>query len=175
VIAEQFAMVLAIRSLATATNVLQWFPHLIQLATGLSAFALVANMVEASIYLPGILFLTPVYGVVVPVILWLMVNLLQFAPMVVMTHRRALTGETWRWIDGSVLRPILVTCIIVTISRYFAPNTEGWLITIPWLAAWYLVAMCAVLLASSRTRSLFAAAGRVAWALAKSKGRGGLG
>jgi O-antigen/teichoic acid export membrane protein len=91
--AEQFALVLAIRALATAINVLQWLPHAMQLASGLSAFVLVVNIVDAAIYLPGILLLTPAYGVIVPALLWLIVNVLQFAPMIAVTHRRALRGE----------------------------------------------------------------------------------
>ena len=156
-VVQDFAPVLAVRALATAFNTLQWFPHAMQLATGLSSFSLVVNIFSASIYLPGILFLTPVYGVIVPPALWLLVTVLQVIPMIVVTHRRALMGEAWTWVEGSLLRPTLVAFGIVVVSRYFAPTTVSWLVTVPWLGATYLVAIAAVLSASRRTRPLLTA------------------
>ena len=96
----EFAPVLAVRTLAIAINSLQWFPHTMQLATGLSSFVLVLNIFSASIYLSGILLLTPVYGVIVPPALWLFVNVLQVVPMIVMTHRRALMEKLGRGSKG---------------------------------------------------------------------------
>jgi O-antigen/teichoic acid export membrane protein len=156
VIGNQFVWLLEIRTLATAANILQWLPHVIQLATGLSAFVLFVNTVSASIYLPGIVFLTPIYGVLVPAVLWLAVQVIWFVPMIMVTHHRALKGEAWLWIEGSVLRPCLLAIVVVAISRYFAPSTVSWFVTVPWLVATGFVAMIAVLLASKRTRSLFA-------------------
>lgn len=156
-VVQEFAPVLAVRTLATALNTLQWFPHIMQLATGLSSFVLVLSIISASIYISGIWLLTPVYGVIVPAALLLFVNVLQVIPMIVMTHRRALVGEAWTWVEGSLLRPALVTLAIVVVSRYFAPTTISWLVTVPWIAVTYLVAMIAVLLASKRTRPLLTA------------------
>ena len=145
-VATEFAPVLAVRTLATAINATQWFPHILQLATGLSTFLLVVSIFTASIYLSGIILLTPIYGVIAPAALWLLVNIFQMAPMIIMTHRRALLGETWTWIEGSLLRPTLITLVIVLISRYFAPTDISWFVTIPWLAMTYLVAVTAVLI-----------------------------
>jgi O-antigen/teichoic acid export membrane protein len=153
-IAKSFAAVLAIRALANAANGLQHFPHLIQLATGLSSTALILNVFNVGIYLPGIMFLTPLYGVIVPAVLLLFVNLFQTVPMILVTHRRAMQGEAWNWILGSVLRPVLITLVVVSASSYLAPKMISWLVTVPWLAATYVLAMAAILLLSKTTRLL---------------------
>lgn len=160
VTSEEFYRLLEIRTLATATNIMTWLPHVIQLATGLSAFALFMNVVSAGVYLPGIVILTPMYGVLVPAILWLIVQVASFLPMITVTHRRALSGEAWLWTKGSVLKPAMVALIIVATSRYLAPSVVSWFVTVPWIAATGFVAMVAVLCTSKRTRPLVVAVAR---------------
>src|SRR5262249_37068287 len=114
--AEKFSALLTIRTLGTAINISIWLPHVIQLATGLSSFVLILNVIGASIYLPGVVLLTPIYGVIVPAVLWLMVGIVWFIPMIIVTHRRALRGETWIWVEGSILRPVFVALVVIAVS-----------------------------------------------------------
>ncbi len=148
-----FAPVLAIRALANGMTGLLQFPHTLQLATGLSTVAPVLNFVALIIYLPGIVFLTPVYGIVAPAVLWLCISIASVIPMVMITHRRALQGEAWIWFKESVMRPVLISAVIIFASSWLAPRTVSWLITVPWIAVTYLFAITAILLSSERTRS----------------------
>lgn len=150
--AIRFAPVLAIRALGNTIGAMQYFPHTLQLATGLSSVALYLNIVNVSIYLPGIVLLTPAYGVTVPAILWLFIMMLQAPPMVYFTHRRVLKGEAWSWATASLWHPALICLPIVTVSAFLVPRTISWLVTLPWMAATYLLGMISILLWSAQTR-----------------------
>src|SRR5262249_1620904 len=122
-----------------------------------SSFVFFLNIVAASIYLSGILLLTPVYGVIVPPALWLFINVLQIAPMVAMTHRRTLRGEAQIWFKEDFLPPTLLALGMATVSRYIAPTTISWFVTVPWLAGSYIITVAAILLLSNRSRPLLSA------------------
>lgn len=151
-LASTFAGVLALRALGNMVNALQYLPHCLQLAQGKASVALVINMIGISIYLPAILLLTPHYGIMVPVSLWLVVNLSSFAPMIVITHRLALKRQGFNWVKDSVLMPLLAAVVVVAISRAIAPHDLSWAVVVPWLATTGVLATAAVIVASRRTR-----------------------
>ena len=152
-IAASFAPLLAIRSLGNVTIALQYLPHTLQLAVGISTTALYVNIVNLCIYLPGILYFTPIYGYLVPAILWLVVVAIQTPTMIFVTHRVALKGLAWMWVVESILKPALLSAVIVGASVYFAPKMVSWFFSFPWMLATYIIAMVSVLLASKRTRA----------------------
>ncbi len=152
-IAAAFAPLLAIRSLGNVTIALQYLPHTLQLAAGFSTPSLYVNALTLVIYLPGILYFTPIYGYLVPAILWLVVVGIQTPTMIFVTHLVALKGEAWTWVVESILRPALLSGVIVGASVYLAPKAASWFITLPWLSTTYIIAMISVLLTSKRTRT----------------------
>ncbi len=153
-IAASFAAVLAVRALGNVIYGLQYLPHCLQLAAGKSTPALYLNILNISIYLPGILYFTPIYGFLVPAILWFLIITLQMPPMIFVTHRVVLKGEAWIWIKDSGLKPALISLAVVSTSAYFAPATVSWFITLPWLLTTYFVASASVMLLSNRTRPI---------------------
>lgn len=151
--ASLFAPVLALRAVGNLSNCLLQMPHGLQLATGLSSLFLKLNLLSISIYLPSILFLTPRFGVIVAPTLWLFINLLNAIPMIVGTHRRILRHDAWKWVFGSVTRPVMIALAVVAASRMLAPTNVSWWITFPWLAATVALATATILVSSSRTRN----------------------
>jgi O-antigen/teichoic acid export membrane protein len=150
--ATGFAPVLALRALGNLANCLLQMPHGLQLATGLSSLFLKLNLASIVIYLPSILVLTPRFGVIVAPAAWLCINLLNAVPMVVGAHRRILQHDAWRWFAGAVVRPALITIVVVVASRLFAPAAVSWWITGPWLVATAMLAAAAILISSWRLR-----------------------
>jgi O-antigen/teichoic acid export membrane protein len=151
-IASAFASLLAIRTLGNLTIALQYLPHTLQLASGVSTTALYVNILNLGIYLPGILYFTPIYGFLVPAILWLIVVAVQTPTMIFVTHLITLKGEAWIWVWESIAKPVLISGVIVGVSAHLAPRTVSWFTDLPWMGATYAVAMSFVLLASNRTR-----------------------
>ena len=153
-IVASFALVLSLRTIANMFNCLQHMPHTLQLVIGLSSLALKLNLVSICIYLPAIIFLTPLFGAVVPAALWLAVNMINAIPMVMGTHSRILKNDIWNWVYGSVARPLAITTVIVFASWLFYPGRVSWLVTFPWLAVTAIVSCAAIIFCSSRTRDL---------------------
>jgi O-antigen/teichoic acid export membrane protein len=152
-IAASFAPLLAIRSLGNVTIALQYLPHTLQLAAGISATALYVNVVNLIIYIPGILYFTPIYGYLVPAIFWLAIVAIQTPTMIFVTHRVTLKGEAWTWVRDSILKPAFLSGVIVGVSAYFAPKAVSWFTSFPWMLATYVIAMVSVLLASKQTQA----------------------
>ncbi len=153
-IAVAFAPVLALRTLGNVIIALQYLPHALQLAAGISTTALYVNILNLAIYLPGILYFTPTYGYLVPAILWVIIVAIQTPVMIFVTHRITLKGEAWTWVGESILKPTLIAGAIVGVCAYTAPKTVSWFVSVPWLATSGAIAMGCVLFASSRTRPL---------------------
>jgi O-antigen/teichoic acid export membrane protein len=128
-------------------------PHSLQLALGYSSFGLIVNVVSTIIYIPGIVYLTPRFGIVTPAALWVLINALNILPMAMFTHHHVLRGEAWTWFVGSVARPVFVTSAIVAASWWLAPQKISWLITAPWLVGTALLSSLAIIFSSWQTRS----------------------
>src|SRR5262249_12614421 len=117
-IAAAFAPVLAIRALGNAVSGLQYLPHTLQLAAGVSVAALLLNILNVSIYFPGMIYFTPVYGVIVPAVLWLGVMILQMPLMIYITHRLVVINEGCSWSMESLFKPALISFVLVAASSY---------------------------------------------------------
>jgi O-antigen/teichoic acid export membrane protein len=153
---DAFTPVLVLRALGNLAGCLLHMPHGLQLAMGISSLFLKVIVVSVSIYLPSILFLTPRFGVNAAAASWLAVNLLNAVPMVVGTHSRILQDDVWKWLFGSVARPLMIALTIVGGSRLLAPATVSWWITLPWLLATAALAAAAILFSSWRIRDAIA-------------------
>jgi O-antigen/teichoic acid export membrane protein len=161
-IASTFAALLAIRTLGNLTISLQYLPHTLQLAAGVSTTALYVNIFNLGIYLPGILYFTPIYGFLVPAVLWLVIVAVQTPTMIFVTHRIALKGQAWEWVRESILQPVLLSGTIVAVSAYLKPQTVSWFSSLPWTATTYVAAVISTLLASGLTRpTMLAVSNRV--------------
>jgi O-antigen/teichoic acid export membrane protein len=154
VIAASFAPLLTIRSLGNVIIALQYLPHTIQLAAGISTTALFVNIFNLGIYLPGIMYFTPIYGFLVPAILWLIIVSIQTPVMIFVTHRVVLRGEGWVWVKECILQPALISLAVLGATAYFSPDAVSWFTTLPWLLVSCVIAMMSVILVSSRTRSI---------------------
>jgi O-antigen/teichoic acid export membrane protein len=153
-IVASFALVLSVRTLANMFNCLQHMPHTLQLTIGLSSLALKLNLINICVYLPGIILLTPRFGAIVPAMLWLAVNVANAFPMVVGTHRRVLRGDMWNWVYGSIVRPLVISTVIIFGSWLLYPRVVSWLVTLPWLAVTSMTCCVIILLCSPMTREL---------------------
>jgi O-antigen/teichoic acid export membrane protein len=112
-IAAAFAWVLALRALGNGIIGLQYMPHALQLAAGVATTALYVNIVALCFYLPGIVVLSPIYGYLVPGILWLFVVSIQTPVMIYVTHRITLRGEAWAWTMESIIRPLAAALVVI--------------------------------------------------------------
>ena len=160
-IAVAFAPVLALRALGNAIISLIYLPHTLQLAAGVSSTAFYVNILNVCIYLPGILFFTPIYGYIAPAVLWVVIVSIQTPIMIIVTHRIALKGQAWSWVKESILAPALISAAILGTSTLFAPNAFTWFSSVFWAVTPAALAMAAVLLLSDRIRPIVL--DRVAW------------
>lgn len=140
-IAATMAPLTMILVCAYTLNALMWLPHTLQTAHGVASIGLRINIVQCAVYLPLVLILTPRYGIYVPAVLWLLINIVAFGFCIALTHRVALEGETWNWLKGSILLPGIGAAIVVALGTFAAPARTAWLVTVPMLVANGVVAL----------------------------------
>ncbi len=112
------------------------------------------NLGTALPYLVTLVLLTPRYGVWLPALAWLVVNLLAFPVMIRCSHTRVLQGEAPRWLARSVLLPGSVAFAVVGLGRLMAPEQISWPVTLPWLVTVGAFGLTATLLAAPDSRAV---------------------
>jgi O-antigen/teichoic acid export membrane protein len=152
--ATLLASALAMLAAANTLNALMWLPHTLQLASGVTRFTLQIAIVQSVMYLPALVVLVPRYGIYAPPALWLLVNFVSFPFFIAFTHRVALQGEAWLWIRDAIAIPGIISAAAIGLGVLVAPAHVSWLITLPWLAANYAVAIVAATVSAPKTNQL---------------------
>jgi O-antigen/teichoic acid export membrane protein len=123
-VAENYHWTFALLAFAFGFNGFVLIPNALRLAEGHPGTALWANVAAGLVYLPAVILLTPVYGVIVPAALWFGVNTFVFAVLALRAHRDALAGFTWPWLGACLLPQFAASAAVYTGARALLPQTS---------------------------------------------------
>lgn len=115
--AREYWMFFALLAAASGVISLSLTPNALQLVEGYPGTALRNNLVGTLLYVPAVIVLTPLYGIMAPASLWLAVGALSFAVFAWRAHQHVLAGHTWPWLRLCVLPQFLVTATIFTLAK----------------------------------------------------------
>jgi O-antigen/teichoic acid export membrane protein len=143
-LAKNSAPILSVLVIGSYLNSLMWMPYQFQLANGITKIILVGNLAATIIFIPGIYFLLPTFGVIGIAWFWAAINLSFLGIIIPIMHRSFLKGEMWRWYLQDTLLPMLSGLCIVCIAYLYKPTSiESRTLWFVYLAATGLVILIA--------------------------------
>lgn len=116
-VAHTYHPVFALMAWGYGLNSLALIPNALRMVEGFPGTALRGNAGAALIYLPAVALLTPRYGLLAPVTLWLAVNAGLFALFTLRAHRHALAGQAWHWFSSCILRQTVATAAVFAYAQ----------------------------------------------------------
>jgi O-antigen/teichoic acid export membrane protein len=116
-VARNTAPIVSILVAGTALNGIMNLPYALQLAHGWTRLAFTITTVYIFTLGPAIVFLTIHYGAIGAASAWAALNVVHVAVMIPFTHRRLLTGESWRWYIEDFGLPLLGALLVCTVGR----------------------------------------------------------
>jgi O-antigen/teichoic acid export membrane protein len=123
--AQEYHWLFVLLAFAFGFNGFCLIPNALRLAEGKPGTALWANAIAGIAYLPAVLLLTPVYGVIVPAALWFAVNAFVFAVLVARAHREALAGYAWPWLWACVVPQFTMIAAVYAGARALLPQPSA--------------------------------------------------
>jgi O-antigen/teichoic acid export membrane protein len=151
-VARDTGPVLGLRALGTSLNTLMHVPHVLQLAFGWSSLGAYANAVAVVLVAPAMVVLARWYGGVGAALAWVGLNVGYLVLAMARMHRHVLVGQGRRWYAGT-LAPGAAVAVVVLASRAAMPPGLGAAATVGWMAATYVLAAAAALLAAPVARA----------------------
>ncbi len=103
--------------LGTALNGILTVPYALQLAHGWTKLALLLSVFLIVTMAPAIYAATLRYGAVGAASIWLLLNLVNLAVAVPLTHGKLLPGDTRRWLLADIALPLGASALVVGIAR----------------------------------------------------------
>jgi O-antigen/teichoic acid export membrane protein len=119
------APIVSILVAGTALNGMMNLPYALQLAHGWTRLAFTITTAYIFALGPAIVFLTIHYGAIGAASSWAALNVIHVAVMIPLTHRRLLTGESWRWYIEDFGLPLLGTLVVCTVGRTVLAGPMG--------------------------------------------------
>lgn len=156
---RQGALVLSLRTLGTVLQTFMYVPHILQLAVGWSSFAAGVNAGMLLVLAPLTLGLALAWGAPGAALAWIALNLGAMLFAMRRMHRRVLPGELAGWY-ARVIPPALAAGMVGALARAGMPEGLAAPARFAWLAATFLAAAVASLLAAPTVRRRLVAAGR---------------
>lgn len=121
-VAEHYHWTFALLAFAFGFNGFILIPNALRLSEGRPGTALWANVIAGVVYIPAVVLLTPVYGVIVPAALWLAVNAFVFAVLAAYAHRDGLAGFGWPWLWGCVVPQFTAIAAVYAVTKALLPQ-----------------------------------------------------
>lgn len=154
VIGERAYWLVSLLTIGNALNGLMNIPYAAQLAHAWTGLALVANVIAVIVLVPLIIALTIHYGAVGGASAWVLLNTGYVLLCIPAMHRRILRGEMGRWYKVDVGRPLAAALPIVILARWSYPDGMTPATTLLYLAATWVSAVLAAVLATPQVRSV---------------------
>jgi O-antigen/teichoic acid export membrane protein len=151
-IGRDYYLLLAVLAAAYGLNSLCLVLYALQRSKGDATTALWGNAGAAVLYLPALIFLTPIYGIMAPALLWLALNAVLFA---VSASRQILPAQAWSWLLACVIPQFATVTAILAIARVALPHAASVAIILSVVLPSTALAVAASVAASSELR-LFA-------------------
>jgi O-antigen/teichoic acid export membrane protein len=117
-IAASVAPLLSLLSAGTALHCVMYFPYALQLAYGLPRLALQINVALIAVFVPVTAFLAYQFGAIGGAAAWLFLHVTYVLLGTWLTHRRLLKGIGVPLFVFDILRPMMVSLLIVFIAHY---------------------------------------------------------
>jgi len=120
-LAHMVAPILAALALGNLLNGFMNVPYQLQLANGMTAFAVKVNVVAVAVLVPAIIWVVPRHGALGAACVWVALNAGYVLIGIPLMHRRLLPGEKWRWYMQDTLLPGLGACVALALMAPFRP------------------------------------------------------
>lgn len=128
-VAEAYHWSFALLALGFGFSGFYLIPNALRLSEGEPGTGLWANVAAGAIYLPVLVLLTPLYGVIAPAALWLAANLFIFAVLAARAHRDTLAGYALPWLWGCVVLQFTATTAVFALAKILLPQGASPLLT----------------------------------------------
>jgi O-antigen/teichoic acid export membrane protein len=164
-LALQAYPILALLVIGMMVNGLLNGPFYLQMAAGWTGLLIQVNTVLVLVYSPVVYFLSTHFAARGAAVAWLMLNLVYWAIVVPLVHRKLLRQEMWKWLISDVAAPLAAAAIVLAALRILMPTELHSALLIAFLAFTLLVTVGAAALAASHVRAeIFSRlGGRLAW------------
>lgn len=139
--------VLSLLILGNSINGLMNLPFALQMAHGWTSLALKLNVIFIVTLIPAMWLAASEYGAVGGAAVWLVLNMLCFALVPYLMHRKLLAGQLGRWYLYSAAVPFLVCAALILPIIFWMPERSSLGLLFCLLASWaaMLVALGAAL------------------------------
>lgn len=108
-VANNTAPIVSVVMVGTMLNCVMLLPFALQLSHGWTSLSIYKNLVAVALFLPALISLTSLFGVIGAASLWALLNLGYLAVEVPLMHRRLLTDRMTSWYLEGVILPALVS------------------------------------------------------------------
>jgi O-antigen/teichoic acid export membrane protein len=119
--ASKVSPLLMILSVGSLMNGLMWIPYQAQLAHKWTKLPVFINLISVIIIVPSIIYIVPKYGVVGAAWIWVTLNCGYFFISGNFMFKKILITEKWHWYFHDVFKPLIVTTIIILITKMILP------------------------------------------------------
>jgi O-antigen/teichoic acid export membrane protein len=153
-IARDYHLFFAVLAAGYGLNSLCLIPNALRRSEGDAATALRGNVAAAALYLPAVIILTPLHGIMAPAWLWLAVNAAMLAWFAARANRR-LPAQAWSWLLACVIPQFATAAAIFALAQAALPDAGSVAVIVPVVLLATLLATAASVAASSELR-LFA-------------------
>ena len=123
VMANNTWLITAIYAYGTGMNGLMSIPYLLTLSYGWTKLGFYQNIFFLILMIPLTIFLALKYGAVGGALSWAIINTLYLFITPHLIHNRFLKGEVVNWYWKDTIQPLLVSLVIIGLSKYFIFRT----------------------------------------------------
>ena len=116
------APLLSILVLGSFINCLSYLPSQLQIAHGWTSLLLKINVTVVVLFIPAMVLIIPIYGVVGAAWGWVTVNVIYFLLLSQFMHVRLLPGHKLKWYLRDILMPTCGAVVAVLIAKQFEPR-----------------------------------------------------
>jgi O-antigen/teichoic acid export membrane protein len=109
---------LAIIVIGTMMNSLMYLPVALVLASGSPRKLVAINVVSVLLFLPAIIYFTPIYGVIGAAWIWLILNFGNITFGAIYIFRKFPHFKKWKWYFFDILTPFLISISILGALRF---------------------------------------------------------
>jgi O-antigen/teichoic acid export membrane protein len=132
-IANHASTLLKIMAAGNLLNGIMWVPYQTQLAYGWTSLSLKINLIMILIIIPGVIYITPIYGAVGAASIWLVLNSLYVLIGVNFMYKKILINERWRWYIDDILKPIGFSSLLAYLLKIVMPNNLNSIYQLFWI------------------------------------------
>lgn len=145
----------SILTLGTMFNTLMVLPYALQIAYGWTSLSIYKNLIAVLIIIPIDFILVKKYGNIGAAAGWLILNLLYVIFEIQIMHKKILKEQKLKWYYTSVIKPLLLSSLIIFVGKLIMPTYNSTIETIIYLFFLLLFSYGLLILFSKNNQNLF--------------------